>query len=382
MKERRALSKLQPYIPGRKREGAVKLASNENPLGPSPRALATITGGAARGGDSPESDPHARGGTAAANMHIYPDKNAAGLREAIARRHSRESGPALSPENVIVGNGSDEVLVLLAGSFLDPGDNIITAAHTFSQYAFSAGLFDAEVRRGAMKDGRFLLDQWLPLMDERTKAVYVCNPNNPTGSYVTQEELVGFIDQVSEDVLIVVDEAYQDYVDAPDFPRSEELLSRHENLVVLHTFSKIFGMAGLRVGYGLAAPEIIRSMQKVKQPFNVGSIAQEAAEAALEDHAFVTRSREVNAAGKARLTTELRRRGFTVYPTQANFLCMHVGEDAQAAADRIADGGVTVRPLNSFGMDEWIRVTIGTEEQNRLFLAAMTAAFGAPVRRP
>jgi len=354
MTERPALSRLEPYVPGRKREGTVKLASNENPLGPSPRAMA-----AAR--------------EFVDQIHLYPDKNAAILREAIARRHGVEPG------QVIVGNGSDEVLVMLASTYFQPGDNVVTARHTFSQYAFSATLFDAEVRRGAMADGRFLLDQWHDLMDPKTRAIFICNPNNPTGRYVTHDELAAFIERVPEDVLIVIDEAYQDYVDAADFPRTEELAGRHANLVVLHTFSKIYGMAGLRVGYAVADPAVIAAIQKVKQPFNVGLAAQEAATAALEDHDFVHRSREVNAAGKELLTRELTGRGFTVYPTQANFLCFHVGEDSVAAADRIADGGVTVRPLSSFGLDEWIRVTIGTAEQNALFLEALSAAFEAPV---
>jgi histidinol-phosphate aminotransferase len=286
----------------------------------------------------------------------------------------------VSPDRIIVGNGSDEVLVMLAGTFFNPGDNVVTARHTFSQYAFAAALFDAEVRHGAMADGRFLLDQWHDLIDPKTRAVFICNPNNPTGRYVAHDELAAFIGRVPEDVLIVIDEAYQDYVDAPDFPRTDVLAAHHENLVVLHTFSKIYGMAGLRVGYGIANPAVIAGVQKVKQPFNVGLVAQEAATAALQDDAFVHRSREVNAAGKALLRRELTDRGFTVYPTQANFLCFHVGEDSVAAAERIADGGVTVRPLSSFGLDEWIRVSIGTAEQNALFLEALSAAFEAPVR--
>ncbi len=349
MKERRALSNLEPYVPGRKRPGAVKLASNENPLGPSPRALEAVR-------------------AVASEIHTYPDKNAAALREALGRRHS------VAPERIIVGNGSDEVLVMLAATYFNPGDNIITAEHTFSQYAFSAALFEAEIRRGAMSEGRFLLDEWSALMDSRTRAVFVCNPNNPTGRYATHDELVALLEAVPGDVLVVVDEAYQDYVTADDFPRTTELLERYPNLMVLHTFSKIFGMAGLRVGYGIASEDIISSVLKVKQPFNVGLPAQVAAIAALEDHEFVARSRRTNAAGTELLFGELTRRGFTVYPTQANFLCIHVQEDALDVAERIADGGVTVRPLNSFGMDGWIRVTIGREEDNRLFLQALAAA--------
>ena len=354
MKERSALSKLKPYVPGRKRQGAVKLASNENPLGPSPRALEAVRNGASE-------------------IHTYPDKNISELREALGRRHN------VSPDRILVGNGSDEVLVMLAATYFNPGDNVVTAEHTFSQYAFSAALFDAEVRRGAMREGRFLLDEWTPLIDSRTRAVFICNPNNPTGRYVAHDELVHFLEAVPRDVLVVVDEAYQDYVTAEDFPRTAELLEVYPNLMALHTFSKIFGMAGLRVGYGIAAEDIVSSVLKVKQPFNVGLPAQMAAVEALQDHDFVARSRRVNAAGTELLMEELTRRGFTVYPTQANFICIHVRENAAEVAERIADGGVTVRPLNSFGMNEWIRVTIGREEENRLFLQALASACRAPV---
>lgn len=349
MTERRALSRMKPYVPGRKREGAVKLASNENPLGPSPRGMEAIQ-------------------RAAAEVNLYPDKSATELREAIARRHD------ISPGRVIVGNGSDELLVLIAGSFFNPGDNVVTGAHTFSQYAFSARLYDAEVRTGPMEEGRFLLEEWTELIDERTRAIFVCNPNNPTGRYVSHDELTRLLETVPSELLVVVDEAYQEYADAPDFPRAEELLDRYPNLVVLHTLSKIYGMAGLRVGYALASEDIIRSVQKVKQPFNVGSVAQAAATAALGDHDFVAQSVDTNVRGRRYLTEELSRRGFTFYPTQANFICLRVGGDAREVAETIADGGVTVRPLNSFDMPEWIRVTIGTEEQNRLFLQALTAA--------
>ncbi len=354
MKERSALSNLKLYVPGRKRQGAVKLASNENPLGPSPRALEAVQG-------------------IASEIHTYPDKNVTELREALGRRHD------VSPGRIIVGNGSDEVLVMLAATYFNPGDNVITAVHTFSQYAFSAALFDAEVRRGGMSEGRFLLDEWPRLIDSKTRAVFICNPNNPTGRYVTHDELENFLEAVPRTVLVVVDEAYQDYVTAEDFPRTVELLELYPNLMVLHTFSKIFGMAGLRVGYGIAAEDIVSSVLKVKQPFNVGLPAQMAAIAALEDHDFVARSRRTNAAGTELLMEELARRGFLAYPTQANFLCIHVRDNAVEVAERIADGGVTVRPLNSFGMHEWIRVTIGREEDNRLFLQALASACDAPV---
>ena len=351
MRERNALSKLKPYVPGKKHSGTVKLSSNENPLGPSPRARNALF-------------------NIADSLHRYPDKEATGLREGIARLYDVE------PDQVIVGNGSDEIMTMIAGTFLNPGEESITAAHTFSQYTFATLLFDGTLTYAPMDDARFDLEAMLQRLSSKTRIVFLCNPNNPTSTYFSHDELVAFLDRVPSEVLVVLDEAYAEYADAEDFPDSYALLPRYPNLLVLRTFSKIYGLAGLRIGYGIGAPELIASLEKVRQPFNVSLAAQYAGEAALEDWEFVQQSRELTLAGKAYLYEKLKELGIRHYASQTNFLFIQVpeGETADRFVPRVAEGGATVRPLTSFGLPEWIRVTVGTEEDNQQFLQALRHA--------
>jgi histidinol-phosphate aminotransferase len=346
VRTRNTLANIEPYAPGKKRAGTVKLSSNENPLGPSPRALEAIAEWAPQ-------------------VNTYPDGLASELRAALAEQ------AGVTPENIIIGNGSDEVLVITAATFLNPGERVVIPQHTFSQYEFATRLYDGKPVYAPMRDGRILLDEMRSLIDENTRMLFVCNPNNPTGTYVGAADLRAFARDVPDDVLLVVDEAYSEFADAPDFPNAVELTRDHENVFVLRTFSKLYGLASLRVGYGIASAELISSMHIVKPPFNTGLLAQKAATAALSDSAFVEQTLSNNREQREVLRAELDRLAMPQYPSQANFICADCGRDAKEFAAELAEEGVSVRPLTSFGMPTWVRISIGTPEQNRLLVEAL-----------
>jgi len=245
---------------------------------------------------------------------------------------------------------------------------------TFSEYHFAVRLFGGSVVHAPLKDGAFDLVAVAEKLDTKTKMVFLCNPNNPTGGYFSQTALEAFLAQTPPSVLVVLDEAYCHYVEASDYPDSLKLLPKYPNLLVLRTFSKVYGLAALRVGYAVASPQIVGHLSVVKQPFNVGTLGQVAAKAALADQAFVDQSRTVNRAGLKFWTTTFGRLGLFAYPTQANFVAVHLKRDAQAVFASMAESGVTIRPLTSFGLVDWIRITIGTQEQNELCLKALEKA--------
>ncbi len=348
---RSSLESITPYKPGVLKPGAIKVASNENPLGPSPLAMEALR-------------------QAIPDVYLYPDGACTILREKIAQNHQ------VDPDRIICGNGSDELLVLSAGAYIEEGLNAITSKTTFSEYTFSALLFGGEMRYAPLKDGRFDLQAILDLVDENTRTAYLCNPNNPTGTYYTQEELVNFMKQVPEHVLVVVDEAYSEYVQADDFPSSIELAKSYENLLILRTFSKIYGLAGLRVGYGIGSTKVISDMLKAKEPFNVNLLAQKAAAAALDDTGFVQLSRDNNEKGKEYLCKQLDAMDIFYYRSQANFICMNLETEASEVFQKMMDLGITIRPLNSYGLTTWIRVTIGTQEQNEFFIKVLKQVLG------
>jgi histidinol-phosphate aminotransferase len=334
---------ITPYTPGVRKPGAVKLASNENPLGPSPGALDAIRR------QGPE-------------VNIYPDKTCGALKAALAREWS------VGPDQVIIGNGSDEVLLFVALAYLEPGDNVLAYQSTFALYATVAQLFGAEVRRIPFYQGGYQLDRIPRLADGKTKLVFVCNPNNPTGTYFSRESLVKLLDCLPPDILVVVDEAYADFAEAADFPQTVPWAGQYQNLLTLRTFSKLYGLAGLRIGYGVSCPAIIADLDKTRLPFNVNSLAQAAGVAALADKAFVEKTLRNNAEGKRYLYREFERLGLEYYRTQANFIFVNLRRDCQPVFNRLMDQGVTVRPLTSFGFEQAIRVTVGTPDQNRLLV--------------
>lgn len=351
VKTRQTLKNLTAYTPGERRLDAIKLSSNENPRGPSPRAMEAIR-------------------ATLNEAHFYPDGGARDLKEALARRHGCDPG------RIVIGNGSDEVLTMIAATYLNPGDRVLVGEHTFSQYEFSARLFDAEIVRVPMPNLAFDLDLMLRAIDDRTRVVYLCSPNNPTGLAIAQTDFDTFIERVPREVLVVVDHAYQEFVEDPAALRGDSFVARGgrtnaqggaPNMIVLHTFSKLYGLAALRVGYGIAAPERIAEIEKVRSPFNVNSFAQAAAAAALEDTTFADETLVINRRGKARMAALFDELGLSFLPTQANFIAVEVPEDARTVAGRIAERGVTVRALTSFGLPRHLRITIGTDEQiNRL----------------
>ncbi|MGE5509516.1 MAG: histidinol-phosphate transaminase [Chitinophagales bacterium] len=346
---------IRPYVPGKPIEevqrelgltDVIKLASNENPLGPAPRAVEALKAWA----------PVA---------HLYPDGAAFRLKERLAGLLG------VGPENLVVGNGSDEIIKFLAEAFLNPGDEIVMADPTFSEYEFAALLMGARVRKVPLKENRHDLDAMAAAVTSRTKLVFLCNPNNPTGTTVPASAVEAFMAAVPPEVVVVFDQAYQEYVDEPAYADGLTYVKAGRRCIVLRTFSKIYGLAGLRIGYGVAPAGLLRVVERAREPFNVNQAAQVAALAALGDQEFVRRSRSLNLSERARLTAELERRGLSVIPSQANFVFTATGVDSVRLFKDLLRRGVIVRTGDIFGRPDHLRVTVGTPEQNDRFLAAL-----------
>ncbi|RDV80933.1 histidinol-phosphate transaminase [Ammonifex thiophilus] len=355
VKVRPELSQVEIYRPGKpieevKRElgleEVVKLASNENPLGPSPKATAAL-----RKLDQ---------------WHLYPEGSSYELRQALGKKLG------VDPDSIIVGCGSSEVIQMLSLALLGTGDEVIIPVPTFPRYEPLARLMGAHPVKVPLKDYRIDVEAVARALSPRTKLVYLCNPNNPTGTIVTREEVEWFLEKAGEGILTVLDEAYCEYVTSPAYPDGLDFLRRGYNVVVLRTFSKIYGLAGLRIGYGVAPKELVAELHRVREPFNVSSAAQVAALAALEDEEFVALSRRVNEEGKHFLYRELEKRGIAYVPTEANFLLFDAGRDEREVFRRMLRQGVIIR--GGMGYPTHLRVTIGTLEQNRRFLEALDKA--------
>jgi histidinol-phosphate aminotransferase len=328
----------------------IKMASNENPLGPSPRALEAMRATLDR-------------------AHFYPDGGGFHLREAIAAR------TGLKRENVILGNGSNEIIEFVGHAFLRPGDEVVTARHAFAVYALMARLFGAKTVE--VDDPGFChdLDAMAGAITPRTRELFVANPNNPTGTLLAQEALDRFMDRVPDHVVVVIDEAYYEFL--PDPPDTLKYLSEgRDNVVVLRTFSKIQGLANLRIGYGLATESMISILQKTRQPFNANGIAQAGALAGLADDEHQERTREITWEGRDYLQAEFGRMGLEFVPSQANFVLVKVG-DGRGIFKKLLAEGVIVRDMTSYRLPEWIRVSVGTMEQNRRFIATLRILLGA-----
>jgi histidinol-phosphate aminotransferase len=341
-----SLADLPPYSAGKKLPNAVKLSSNENPLGPSPAAIKAAM-------------------ASLESVHRYPDGMCTALREKIARRNG------LKPENIIVGNGSDEIMIFASGALINTGDEGVTSENTFSEYNFSIKNFGGICHRVPLKEGCFNLPALAEAVNEKTKIVFLCNPNNPTGTYFSEEALADFMTLIPENVVVFLDEAYFDYVDgkeAFDYPDSPPLLERWPNLIISRTYSKIYGLAALRVGYAMGNRELIEALYRAKHAFNVNAPAQEAALAALDDEDFYRRSRAMTFNGKKYLYKELDRLGVSYYLTQSNFLCLNFTTPACDIFREVAERGLVIRDLTSFGLPRSIRYTIGTEENNHRFI--------------
>jgi histidinol-phosphate aminotransferase len=323
--------------------GIIKLASNENPFGPSPRAMAAAKRALEHG-------------------ELYPDGGCFELRNRLAEARG------LAPDQLVVGNGSNEIIELLGHALLRPGDEVVMGEPAFVVYKLVTLLFGAKAVEVPLVNHRHDLGKIAAAITPRTKIVFVCSPNNPTGTANTEAELLAFARALPEHVVAVFDEAYAEYVEhAPDL---RPLVREGRNVVCLRTFSKIFGLAALRIGYGYAAAEIAALLNRVRQPFNVNAIAQAAALAALDDREFTEKCARENRLGLAQLEQGFRRLGLECVPSVANFILVRVG-DGMRVFDGLQRRGVIVRPVKSYGMPEWVRVTVGTAAQNERLLAGL-----------
>lgn len=345
---------LIPYEPGKPIEevereygisGSLKLASNENPLGPSPRALAVLR----------ERLPE---------LHLYPDGDCFYLKRALAQKLGVE------PDRLIFGNGSNEIIELAARTFMRPGDEAVMAEQAFVVYELIVQAVGGKRKTVPLKNFTHDLAAIADAVTPQTRLVFLANPNNPTGTIYRRRDWQAFLERISPDVLVIVDEAYFEYVEEADYPNSLDYHARHPAILTLRTFSKLYGLAGLRIGYGIGAKSVIALMQRVRQPFNVNAPAQWAALAALDDTEHVQRSLGVNQQGVKYLQTEFARLGLSYVPSQANFILVRVGNGPEVF-QRLLQQGVIVRPMVGYKFPEHVRVTVGTMAQNQKLIGAL-----------
>ena len=357
LKPKPSIDTIQPYQGGKPIEEVqrelgitdiIKLASNENPLGPSPLAVQAIA-------------------ESATQVHLYPDGNAYYLKRDLAQHLG------ISPESLILGNGSNDVLQLVAEAYLAPDDEVIYAAGAFVVYSLVTKLCSATAVIVPMVNDTHDLSTMAAAITDKTKVIFIANPNNPTGTMVTADETAAFMEQVPDDVLVVFDEAYYEYVARSDYPQTLPYVLEGRNFIITRTFSKIYGLAGLRIGYGIAPPALVETLNRVRQPFNCSLVGQAAARAALKDTAHVTESQQSNAAGKAFLYKAFDDMGLRYIQTEGNFIMLHVPQSGADITDALLRQGIIVRPMVGYGYPNSVRVTIGTQQENERFIAALKA---------
>jgi len=348
---RKAVLSVKPYQPGKpieevKRElglsDVIKMASNENPLGPSPKAVAAIK-------------KYLR------NINMYPEGGCFYLRQAVAKRLK------VKPEQLIFGNGSDELIELTLKAFVDEGDEVVVASPTFLMYEVASSVHGAKIKIVPMRYFKYDLKAMKDAVSKNTKVVFIANPDNPNGTYVMRRELEDFLKGLPEDVIIFLDEAYCDFAEEQDYPNGLDYISKN-NLIVTRTFSKAYGLAGLRVGYGVSNPNIIKYMETVRDPFNVNSLAQAGAIGALKDKEFLARSKRAVREGKRFLYSELKAMGVRYVPSVTNFILIEIGPKSGEAAERLLRKGVIVRNMKAWGLEKFIRVTVGKKAENKRFI--------------
>ncbi len=356
------IAELHPYIPGKpivelERElglvDTIKLASNENPLGPSPLAWAAIQ-------------------KVAGEVHLYPDDSGHTL------RHKLAGCCAVAPQAITLGAGSSDVIDMVARVFLEPGVNAVYSEHSFAMYQIYTQACGAAAKvapplpvdHSHMPYGHDL-DAMAALIDNNTRVIFIANPNNPTGTWLSKTEVASFLESVPSDVVVVLDEAYTEYVTEDEFPDGIEWLADYPNLIVTRTFSKMYGLAGLRIGYGISSPELASVIQRVRHPFNANLVALAAAEAVLDDDAYVRQGREVNQQGMLQLMSAFDAMGLVYMPSVANFLTVDLKREAAPVNDGLLSQGIITRPIANYNLPNHLRISIGTESQNSRFITAL-----------
>jgi len=351
------LNKIKPYKPGKpieelKRQlglkDAIKMASNENALSPSSRVISSIA-------------------KAARDLNRYPDGGSFYLKKELAKRFR------ISPDNFIIGNGSDEVIVFAVRTFLKSGDEVIIAKPTFLVYDIASRVEGIRVKHVPLRDYRYDLEGMRKAINKKTRMIFIAKPDNPTGTYVTRKEVERFMSGLRRDIIVVFDEAYYEFAsERSDYPRTMRYFKKERNVIILRTFSKIYSLAGLRVGYGIARRDLIESMNKVREPFNVNSLAQTAAIAAMYDEGFVKKTKRLIKMGKSYLYSELDIMGIMYIPSATNFILMEIGPDAPVIYKKLLKKGIIVRNMEAWGLSGFLRVTIGTDRENRRFIKALS----------
>jgi len=322
----------------------IKLASNENPLGASPLAIAAMR-------------------KKLLQVNRYPDSQSFCLKRKLSKCFN------LKPSNVVLGNGSDELIDVIIKTFVEEDENIITAGVTFLEYEIIAQVLGRQVKKAPLKYFKYDLEAIKKLIDKKTKLIFIANPNNPTGTYVTKFEVEDFLKELPPDVILVLDEAYDAFIDVDDFPNSLSYLE--QNVIILRTFSKAYGLAGLRIGFALLNEECATYMERVRQPFNINLLAQAAALAALDDKKFLSKTRKAVLDGKNYLYDVLKKSGITYVTSAANFILVDCGKDGVSVFKEMLKYGVIVRDMQQYGLKNFIRVTIGTKKENERFIKVL-----------
>ncbi|WNS82088.1 histidinol-phosphate transaminase [Domibacillus sp. DTU_2020_1001157_1_SI_ALB_TIR_016] len=365
MKWKEQILTLKAYQPGRTTDevkkayglqDVVKLASNENPFGSSERVTKSIR-------------------EYADSFAIYPDGYTTSLRKELA------SFLNVSEKQLIFGNGSDEIILMLSRAMLEPGKNTVMPTPSFPQYRHNAIVEGAEIREVELVNGAHDLDKMAQAIDENTAIVWLCSPNNPTGVHITDVQLRGFLDRVPEGVLIVLDEAYYEYVTASDYYDALEIIKEYKNVIVLRTFSKVYGLAAFRVGYGIADESLIAQLDPVREPFNVNSVGQVAAAAALSDQSFIEQCRTANKEGLEQFYAFCRENNLAFHPSEANFILIDFNCDSNELFEYLMSKGYIVRSGAALGIPGTVRVTVGSKEQNEGVIEAMKSFLAETVKR-
>lgn len=353
---------LHPYVPGKpveelarelglNEEDIVKLASNENPLGPSAKVLAAVQ-------------------AQLKDITRYPDGNGFALKQALSSQFG------IMQDQITLGNGSNDVLDLITRTFLQPGTNAVFSQYAFAVYPISTQAVGADLNIVPAVDYGHDLKAMAEAVNDQTRVVFIANPNNPTGTMFARDEFVSFMAAVPDRVLVVLDEAYSEYVDDQDYPNGFDYLANYDNLIVTRTFSKAYGLASMRIGYAVSSPEVADLLNRVRQPFNVDSFALAAAKAALEDAEYLKQSKALNLKGMDQLTKGFEALGLEYIPSKGNFICVKFAVDTCELNQKLLEKGVIVRPVANYGMPEYLRISIGTESENAQCLSVLEECLG------